>query len=41
MSKTYGYLKTNVDVKELLKQIEDLKAFGVAEDDLYSDGASR
>ena len=41
MSKSYGYLKTNVDVKEVLKQIEDLKAFGVAEDDLYSDGASR
>ena len=37
MGKAYGYLLTNVDVKELLGQVEALKAFGVEEADLVSD----
>ena len=40
MGKAYGYVKTNVDVKVLLKQVEQMKELGVAEDDLYSDASS-
>ena len=37
MPKTYGYLKTNVDVKDLMPQIEILKPHGVTDQNLFSD----
>lgn len=37
MPKTYGHLKTNIDVKDLLPQIETLKSHGVTDENLYSD----
>lgn len=41
MGKIYGYVKTNVEARELLRQVAELKPFGVEEGDLYSDGARR
>ena len=38
--RTYGYLKTNADVKGLIPQIDALKSHGVADRDLYSDPAA-
>ena len=37
MPKTCGYLKTNVDVKDLMPQIEILKSHGVTDQNLFSD----